>query len=103
MAFIPHACPALLEMKVVLLADISTSCLTSLGDPVHLLHIFKSSCAYAYSSSSLSDYLLPSCRALSNPLRSVKQQELLRDETVSNLEFQRQDLSLVLQVISDQC
>lgn len=88
---------------MVLLADISTSCLTSLGGPVYLLHIFQSSCAYAHSSSSLSDCLPPSFRALSNLLRSVKQQELLRDKIVSNLGFQRQDLSLILQVISGKC
>lgn len=96
-------CWAFWRWRWFCLQTISTSCLTSLGGPVHLLHIFQPSHAYAYSSSNLSDYLLPSFRTLSNLLRSVKQQELLRDKIVSNLEFQRQDLSLVLQVISGQC
>lgn len=87
---------------MVLLADISTSCLTSLTLAAYLLHIFQSSRAYAYSSSNIADYLLPSFGTLSNLFRSVEQWELMRDKIVSNLEFQRQDLSF-LQVICGQC
>lgn len=97
LSHIPVLC--FLEVKVVPLADISASCRTSLKLAAYLLHIFQSSHAYAYSSSNTSDYLLPSFRTLSNLFRSVKQQELLRDKIVSNLEFQRQNLSF-LQVMS---